>query len=101
MRIKRSGALLPEIHRQRLVKISVDGKVIEAYEGETIASALLLAGIRTLRLSPKLREPRGLYCGMGVCYDCLVTVDGMHAIRACLTPVADGMQIETCKELEL
>jgi len=101
MRIQRSSVLLPGVQRGRPVKINVDGMPIDAYEGETIASALLSAGIRTFRLSPKQRTPRGVFCGMGVCYDCLVTVDGMHAVRACLTPVADGMQVETRKELEL
>jgi sarcosine oxidase subunit alpha len=93
--------LLPEVQKERPVKINVDGNVIEAYEGETIAAALLSAGIRIFRLSQKHKEPRGIFCGMGVCYDCLVTVDGLHAIRACLTPVVEGMQVETCKELEL
>jgi sarcosine oxidase subunit alpha len=74
---------------------------MDAYEGETIAAALLAAGIFTFRLSPKHKEPRGLFCGMGSCYECLVTVDGAHAVRACVTPVSDGMRIETCKELEL
>lgn len=101
MRIKRSSTLLPEVQKERPVKINVDGNVIEAYEGETIAAALLSAGIRIFRLSQKHKEPRGIFCGMGVCYDCLVTVDGLHAIRACLTPVVEGMQVETCKELEL
>jgi sarcosine oxidase subunit alpha len=101
MRIKGSGSFLPEVPRGRPIKIQVDGKPIEAYEGETVAAAMLAAGILTFRLSRKNREPRGLYCGMGVCFECLVTVDGMHAVQACLTPVVDGMQIETNRELEL
>ena len=101
MRINASSSLLPEIQRGKAVKITVDGKALEAYEGETIAAALLSAGIHTLRRSPKKKEPRGVFCGIGICYECLVTVDGVHAVRACITPVADGMKIDTCKELAL
>jgi sarcosine oxidase subunit alpha len=93
--------MLPEVQRGKAIKINVDGNLIEAYEGETIATVLLSAGIRTFRLSPKHKQPRSLFCGMGVCFECLVTVDGIHAIRACITPVTDGMQVETCKEMEL
>jgi sarcosine oxidase subunit alpha len=98
MRIKRSG---PEVQDRRIIQIQVDGKPIEAYEGETIAAALLASGIRIFHLSRKNKEPRGLFCGMGVCYECLVTVDGTNDVRACLTPVIEGMQVETCRELEL
>jgi len=101
MRINQPTSLLPEVQRGKLVKITVDGKPIEAYEGETVAAVLLSAGISTFRLSPKNKEPRSIYCGMGICFECLVTVDGLHAQRACMTPVANGMQVETCKELEL
>jgi sarcosine oxidase subunit alpha len=101
MRITRKSPLLPEVQRGQPVKINVDGKSIDAYEGETIAAALLAAGIPIFHLSQKHKEPRSLYCGMGVCYECLVTVDGVHAIRACMTQVVEGMQVETCKELAL
>ncbi len=100
-RIKKSSHLLPAITRGKPVNLLVDGKPVEAYEGETVAAALLAAGIHTFRLSPKQHQARSLYCGMGVCYDCLVTINGVHAQRACITLVEDGMQVETCKELEL
>lgn len=100
-RISKDNILLPEVQRGKSLTITVDGKPIQSFEGETIASALLAAGITTFRLSHKHKEPRGLYCGMGICYECLVTINGIHAQRACVTLVEDGMQIETCKELEL
>ncbi len=100
-RINQPSSLLPEVNRGKLVKVTVDGKLIEAYEGETIAAALLAAGISTFRLSQKNKQPRSIYCGMGICFECLVTVDGVHAVRACITPVAEGMQVETCQELQL
>lgn len=101
MRIDHSSNLLPAVQRGKAIKITVDGKSMEANEGETIATVLLSAGIQTFRFSQKNKTPRGIYCGMGICYECLVTVDGVHAVRACVTPIVDGMVIETCKELEL
>ena len=101
MRLIRSSSLLPEVRRGRLIKLLVDGKSVDAYEGETVASALLSAGISTFRLSHNHKQPRSIYCGMGVCYECLVTINGVHAQRACVTNVIDGMQVETCKEFEL
>lgn len=101
MRINSSSSLLPEVQRGKLVKISVDGKPVDAYEGETVAAALFSAGITTFRLSHNHKKPRSLYCGMGVCYECLVTINGVHAQRSCVTYVSEGMLIETCKELVL
>ena len=101
MRINKPSSLLPEVQRGNPVKLTVDGKAIEAYEGETVAAALLSAGVTTFRLSQKNHQPRSIYCGMGICYECLVTVDGQPAQRACLTQVADGMQVETCREWPL
>ena len=101
MRINSSNAMMPGVQRGKKLEVTVDGTQMEAYEGETVATVLLAAGIFTFRLSPKNKEPRSLYCGMGICYECLVTVNGTHAVRACVMPITDGMCIETCKELEL
>lgn len=101
MRIKKSSSLLPEVDRGRPIQIVVDGQPVTAYEGETVATALLAEGRWHFRHTPRLKQPRGLYCGMGVCFECLVSVDGVHAVRACLTPVVDGMRIDTCEELTL
>lgn len=79
--------------RGRPVPICFDGEPIRAYEGETIAAALLAAGRRALRTTSERDEPRGLFCNMGVCYDCLVEVDGQANVRACQTLVSDGMQV--------
>ncbi len=100
-RIDKPSKLFPKIVRGRRISLRVDGQDIEAFEGESVASALLSAGIMTLRLSHARETPRGLYCGMGVCYECLVTIDGLHAQRACVIPAVGGMVIETCKEVEL
>lgn len=79
----------------KLVEITVDGKTIEAKEGEPILAALLAAGIRINRYTAKLHEPRGLYCGIGQCTDCAMVVDGQPNVRTCITPVKAGMVIET------
>jgi sarcosine oxidase, subunit alpha len=101
MRINPSNALLPAINREKPLKVMLNGQSVDAYEGETIAAVLLAAGIRTFRHTQKNKQSRSIFCGMGICYECLVTVDGVHAVRACVTQVTDGMKIDTCKEVEL
>jgi len=76
----------------RSITFLFDGQPIAALQGETIAAALSAAGIVTFRHTPS-GAPRGLYCGMGACFDCTVTVDGRIGERACLTLAADGMQV--------
>lgn len=100
-RIKRKSKLIPAVDRGKEIQIEVDGKLISAYEGETVATALLAANISTFRKTLKNQHPRGVYCGMGVCFECLVTIDGVHAQRACLTYAHDNMKIETCQEVQL
>lgn len=77
------------------VEITVDGKVIEAYEGEPILAALLSNGIRINRYTVKKHEPRGIFCGIGQCSDCSMIVDGQPNVRTCITPVKAGMVIKT------
>lgn len=77
------------------VTISVDGKKIQAYEGEPIAAALIASGHITFRTTEKRKHPRGFYCGIGLCTDCMMTVDQIPNIRTCITPVRENMQIQT------
>jgi len=74
------------------VVLSVDGRHVRAHAGEMVAAALMAAGIVKLRLSPG-GAPRGAFCLMGVCQECVVRIDGQTR-QACLTPVADGMVVE-------
>lgn len=76
------------------VNFSFDGRALQARQGVSIAAALTEAGIRALRLTPT-GAPRGMFCGMGVCQDCLVMVNGQPSQRACMTPLSDGMEITT------
>lgn len=79
----------------RRVALTVDGATISAWEGEPLAAALLAAGRGVCRTTPVGAAPRAPYCMMGVCFECLVTVDGMGSRQACLVPVRAGMVVET------
>ena len=83
------------------VTLVVDGQPLDAHEGESVAAALLAAGRRAFRRTDRDEEPRGYYCGMGVCHDCLVTVDGLAYVRACMTPARDGMRVESQPSLHV
>ena len=74
------------------VALTIDGERVEARRGQTIAAALIASGRRVFRRTRNAGKPRGLYCGLGVCFDCLVKVDG-RTERACMTKVQDGMQV--------
>jgi predicted molibdopterin-dependent oxidoreductase YjgC len=78
----------------RAVSLSVDGRPIAASAGDSVAAALLAAGIVACRTTPVSGAPRAPYCMMGVCFECLVTIDGVGSRQACLTRVRDGMRIE-------
>ena len=88
------------VDRGRLVQIMVDGDSIQAYEGESLAAALLAAGRRVFRHAEPGGDPRGIFCGMGICYDCLVMVSGQDHVRACITLVQEGMQVSTTAMVE-
>jgi predicted molibdopterin-dependent oxidoreductase YjgC len=67
-----------------------DAKPIAAEAGQSIAAALLAAGIRSWRTTRVARESRGVFCGIGVCHDCLIAVNGVAGQRACITEAHDG-----------
>jgi predicted molibdopterin-dependent oxidoreductase YjgC len=77
------------------VALTVDGKQVAARAGDTVAAALIAAGIAHCRTTPVTGAPRAPYCLMGVCFECLVTVDGVGSRQACLVPVREGMVVET------
>ena len=79
----------------KLVKVRVDGREMLLPEGKMIAAALLAEGIRVNRYTRKHHEPRGIFCGIGQCTDCVMVVDGRRNVRTCITPVREGMVIET------
>jgi sarcosine oxidase, subunit alpha len=82
------------INRENVLRFTFDGKPVEAYEGDTIGSALYAAGRRTFSRSFKYHRRRGLLCCAGQCPNCIVAVDGAPGVRACVEPVKEGMQVE-------
>jgi predicted molibdopterin-dependent oxidoreductase YjgC len=84
-----------DIERGAAFTVEVDGEALPAHAGETVLGVLWGAGIRTLRRTALKGEPRGFLCGMGTCFDCLVTVDDRLNVRACLEPARPGMRIAT------
>jgi predicted molibdopterin-dependent oxidoreductase YjgC len=101
MRVTESHPTLPPVQRGEPIVVHVNGQPKTAFDGETVATVLLAEGIRAFRHTLKAGEPRGIFCGMGICFDCLVTVDGVPNVRACMTPVEEGMVIETRSEVKL
>lgn len=83
------------LERGQPVRLTFDGRSVPAFEGETVGAALHAAGIVALRETRFGARPRGLLCGIGACHDCLVAVDACGPVRACVTPVTDGMHVAT------
>jgi predicted molibdopterin-dependent oxidoreductase YjgC len=78
------------------VRFSFDGRPMDAPRGMTIGGALLANGVPSWRLTRSGGRPRGVFCGIGVCFDCLIDVGDDRAVRACLVPVRDGDEVRTC-----
>lgn len=87
--------ILGEMEKKPTIKIECDGQTIDAVEGEPIAAALMAAGKTVFRYTRKSKEPRGVFCAIGQCTDCMMTVDGVPNVRTCVTLVKDGMKIQT------
>ncbi len=76
----------------RQTRITVNGVIFDVPEGRSVAAALLAVGVRKLRESPRASEPRGAFCMMGVCQECVVHIDG-YLRQACMVPVTPGLSI--------
>lgn len=87
--------ILGTIEKGRRVTFYYDGKKLEGYEGEPVSAALSAAGVRVHRHTQKYGAPRGVFCAIGRCTDCVMVVDGKPNIRTCITPLVDGMTVET------
>lgn len=83
------------VQRGTKLIFTIDDEPTEAFAGETVAAVLYASRQRILRYTSRSSAARGVYCGMGVCFDCLVEIDGRPNIRACMTPVRNGMAIRT------
>jgi predicted molibdopterin-dependent oxidoreductase YjgC len=76
------------------VTFTFDGLPVTASAGDSVAAALLAAGVRACRTTPVSGAPRGPYCMMGVCFECLVRIDGTDNRQGCLVTVQEGMKVE-------
>lgn len=83
--------LTPEAEK---IAVTIDGKPTLLSSGN-LAAAMLEAGIQTFRRSPVSNTPRAPYCCMGVCFECLVEINGVPNLQACLQEVSEGMNIQT------
>lgn len=94
MRIARHPAL-GHLTARRIITFTVDGEPIAAREGDTIAAAMVDSGRLVTGYTRKNRKPRGVYCGIGRCCNCTMTVDGVPGVRTCQTLVTEGMRVLT------
>jgi sarcosine oxidase subunit alpha len=83
------------VQRGERFEIIVDGRRIDAYEGETIGAAIMAAGLGTLRYSKKRNEPRGIYCGIGLCQECRMVINGIPNTQACKTLATPECKVES------
>lgn len=86
--------ILGKVEERKKVSFTYDGKVLEGYEGEPIATALKAAGVMVHRHTKK-GSPRGIFCAIGRCTDCVMIVNGKINVRTCITPLEEGMKVQT------
>ncbi|CAN2202160.1 2Fe-2S iron-sulfur cluster binding domain containing protein [Candidatus Nanopelagicaceae bacterium] len=82
---------------KREVTFTFNGETFKGVEGQSIAAALMARGVRELRKTRFDEEPRLIFCGIGVCFDCVVVVNGVANQRACLIEIVEGAKIESQK----
>lgn len=87
--------ILGSYEKGKLVQFQFDGKPMTGYEGEPIAMALKAAGVMVHRYTAKQHKPRGVFCAIGRCTDCVMIVDGKPNTRTCITPLREGMNVQT------
>jgi D-hydroxyproline dehydrogenase subunit gamma len=75
------------------ITIFIDGRPVAAEAGESVAAVMLRQPEAWSRTTPVSYSPRAPYCMMGVCFECIVEVDGQGSVQGCLTPVSDGMRV--------
>jgi sarcosine oxidase subunit alpha len=95
-RLKVNGLRIKDaVSRGKRFEFTFDGEPVQAYAGETIATALVAANKLILNTSEKQSHPRGVFCGIGLCFGCLVTVNGTPNVRACQTDAGPRMVVES------
>lgn len=87
--------ILGEVEKGKQISFFFDGKEVKGYEGEPIAAALKAEGLMVHRYTQKEHKPRGIFCAIGRCTDCVMIVDGVPNVRTCITPLKEGMVVKT------
>lgn len=87
--------ILGGLPQRKKVTFTYNGRSLEGYEGEPVAAALKANGVMAHRYTAKTHEPRGIFCAIGRCTDCVMVVDGKPNIRTCITPLQAGMKVQT------
>lgn len=86
---------LPGRQQDVSFQVEIDGETVAAYAGDRVATVLMASGNRIFGHPSRYNLARTLFCGIGLCHQCLVTVDRVQNVRACMTKVHPGMKIET------
>jgi predicted molibdopterin-dependent oxidoreductase YjgC len=94
MRIE-SHPVIDGYNKGKTVRFFFNGAEMEGCEGEPVAAALRALGVKIHRYTVNRHEPRGIFCAIGRCTDCVMVVDGVPNVRTCTTPLAGGMRVET------
>lgn len=92
--------IITEYQKGKPVQFRFNGRVLEGYEGEPIAIALRANGVMIHRYTTRRHEPRGVFCAIGRCTDCVMVVDGKPNVRTCVTPLQAGMVVQTQDGIE-
>ena len=87
--------ILGKFEKGRKVRFTFDGQAMEGFEGEPIAVALRSHGVMVHRYTTKRNDPRGVFCAIGRCTDCIMVVDGVPNVRTCVEPLREGMIVQT------
>jgi len=88
-----SARLIAGIDAGASLEFTYEGQTVEGFQGESIASALMRAGIISVRSTARLQQRRGYYCGMGICWECAVHIDGTGVVRSCAFPVSRALSV--------
>jgi len=87
--------ILGKTEEKRIIEFTFNGQRLKGLEGEPIAIALKAAGVMIHRYTKKYHKPRGIFCAIGRCSDCVMIVDGKPNIRTCITPLKEGTTVVT------
>ena len=87
--------IIESYHKGKQITFTFDGKELTGYEGDSIAAALKAAGVMVHRYTRKEHKPRGIFCAIGRCTDCVMVVNGKPNIRTCVTPLEANMEVCT------